>query len=405
MDPMPQSAEAPVSAAVLLWSRNSAGVPDVHAAKKAGVPVERLREWESGASQPSIAQLRALADLYKRPVAVLLLDEVPKDFSVMRHFRRLPDSSETTLSPSLAAQTRAALVRREVALSLRAAAGEQTALFALRADTAEGAALAAERVRVALGISMEDQVSWQDERVAYKAWRAAVERVGTLVFQVGRVPVAEMRGLSAFQEPLPVILINGGDSVRGRTFSLFHEFGHLLLHEVHLCDWRDEAGWSGSSTEVWCNAFAANLLVPAEALSAEFRPAGRGAASEADWTEARRLADRFKVSQEVILRRLVTLGALSNAGYVKARKYLQELERAPKRAKKKQRGGQAPDLKAVWTFGNPFIRNVLGALHQRRITLSDASDYLDVKVRWIPRIRERVFFGGGSAAEEEHADL
>lgn len=399
---MAQSAEAPVNAAVLLWARNSAGIPDDHAAKKAGVHVDRLREWEGGKALPSIAQLRALADIYKRPLAVLLLDEVPKDFSVMRHLRRLPDSPETTLSPSLAAQTRAALVRREVALSLRASVGEATTPFALRADSGEGAALAAERVRAALGVSLEDQASWRDERVAYKAWRAAVEAAGALVFQVTRVPVAEMRGLSAFQEPLPVILINGGDSIRGRTFSLFHELGHLLLHEVHLCDWRDEAGWSGSSTEVWCNAFAANLLVPAEALSAEFRPAGRGAASEADWTEARRLADRFKVSQEVILRRLVALGALSNAGYMKARKFLQELERVPKKTKK-QSGGPAPDLKAVWTFGNPFIRNVLGALHQRRITLSDASDYLDVKVKWVPRIRDRVLFGGG--VDEEHAEL
>lgn len=399
---MAQSAEAPVNAVVLLWARKGAGVPDVQAAKKAGVPVERLREWESGASKPSIAQLRALADLYKRPLAVLLLDEVPKDFSVMRHFRRLPDSPETTLSPSLAAQTRAALVRREVALSLRASAGEVTTPFALRANSREGAALAAERVRVALGVSLEDQASWRDERVAYKAWRAAVEAAGALVFQVTRVPVAEMRGLSAFQAQLPVILINGGDVIRGRTFSLFHELGHLLLHEVHLCDWRDEAGWSGSSTEVWCNAFAANLLVPAEALSAEFRPSGRGAASEADWTEARRLADRFKVSQEVILRRLVTLGALSNVGYQRARKFLQELERVPKKTKK-QGGGPSPDLKAVWTFGNPFIRNVLGALHQRRITLSDASDYLDVKVKWVPRIRDRVLFGGGG--DEEHAEL
>ncbi len=397
---MPPSAEAPVNGAVLKWARNGVGVPDVHAAKKAGVPVERLREWERGASKPTVAQLRALADLYKRPVAALLLDEVPKDFSVMKHFRRLPGSPETSLSPALAAQTRAALIRREVALSLRAATREEAAPFALRANVSEGAAAAAERARAALGISVEDQESWRDERVAYKAWRAAVENLGVLVFQVAKVQVAEMRGLSAFQEPLPVILLNGSDSVRGRIFSLFHELGHLLLHEVHLCDWRDEAGWKGSSTEVWCNAFAANLLVPAEALTAEFGPLGKGAASAPDWAEARRLSQHFKVSQEVILRRLVTLGALSAAAYEKARAHLQELERPPKR--KKSGGGPLPDVKAVWTFGTPFVQSVLGALHRRRITLSDASDYLDVKVKWIPRIRERVFFGAGAGDEEHH---
>lgn len=292
-------------------------------------------------------------------------------------------------------------MRREIALQLKAAAGEQAPRFTLRAAASESAVAAAALVRDALGVTLADQLSWGDERTAYKAWRAAVESVGVLVFQVARVRVEEMRGLSAFQQPFPVILINGSDSIRGRIFSLFHELGHCLLHEVHVCDWRDEASWAGGDTEVWCNAFAANLLVPVVALTAEFRTLSRGA-READWLETRRVADAFKVSQEVILRRLVTLGSLTESAYKAARAQLQELERSPK--KRKGRGGPSPDLTAVWTFGAPFVRSVLGALDQRRITLSEVSDYLDVKVRWVPRIRERVLFGAGSA-DEEHADL
>lgn len=398
---MAPTAEAPANAAVLAWARRTAGVPDRQAAKRAGVPVERLLEWERGEARPTVAQLRALAELYKRPLAVFFFDEVPKDFSVMKSFRRLPDTDETRLSPQLAAQTRAALVRREVALALRSAAGEETPRFTLRAAASESAHVAAARVRDVLGITLTDQSGWPDERAAYKAWRAAVENLNVLVFQVARVPISEMRGLSAFQQSLPIILINGSDSIRGRIFSLFHELAHCLLHEVHVCDWRDETSWAGANTEVWCNAFAANLLVPAEALRAAYRTTTRGAVREADWQETRRVADAFKVSQEVVLRRLVSLGSLTESAYKAARERLQELDRPKKR---KGRGGPAPDLTAVWTFGTPFVRSVLGALDQRRITLSEVSDYLDVKVKWVPRIRERVLFGAG-AGDEEHADL
>lgn len=400
-NPMAHSAEAPVNAAVLAWARRTAGVPEAHAAKKAGVKVERLREWESGASLPSIAQLRALADLYKRPLAVFFFDSVPKDFSVMKYFRRLPDSPETRLSPQLAAQTRAALIRRDIVMQLNAAMGDDVPRFSLKVDAGETAAATASRIREALDISIEAQFSWRDERVAYKTWRAAVESVGVLVFQVTKVRVEEMRGLSAFQRPLPVILINGSDSIRGRMFSLFHELGHLLREEVHICDWRDESTWAGENNEVWCNAFAANLLVPADELRREFVRSGSGRATEPDWNETRRVADRFKVSQEVILRRLLTLNTLTEAAYTRARKHLLDLDRPVKRRAK---GGPSPDLRTVWTLGRPFVRSVLGALHQQRITLSSASDYLDVKVRWLPQIRERVIFGGG-AADEEHADL
>src|SRR5512138_3454073 len=90
--------------------------------------------------------------------------------SVMKSFRRLPDTDETRLSPQLASQTRAALVRREVALELKAAVGEPALKFALRAAANENAAETAARVRQELGITLADQTGWSDERSAYKVW-------------------------------------------------------------------------------------------------------------------------------------------------------------------------------------------------------------------------------------------
>ena len=38
-----------------------------------------------------------------------------------------------------------------------------------------------------------------------------------------------------FHEKIPIILLNGKDSVNGRIFSLFHELTHLLLGESAIC--------------------------------------------------------------------------------------------------------------------------------------------------------------------------
>jgi Zn-dependent peptidase ImmA (M78 family) len=69
-------------------------------------------------------------------------------------------------------------------------------------------------------------------------WVSALEEAGVLVLASagGRVKVNEMRGFSLYYDQLPVIMVNGADSPRGRLFSLLHEFVHLLLHTSGLCD-------------------------------------------------------------------------------------------------------------------------------------------------------------------------
>jgi Zn-dependent peptidase ImmA (M78 family) len=59
---------------------------------------------------------------------------------------------------------------------------------------------------------------------ALNAWRAAVERLGILVFQTSEIGLREMRGISIPHGPLPVSLLNSTDAPHGRIFTLLHEF-------------------------------------------------------------------------------------------------------------------------------------------------------------------------------------
>ena len=75
---------APITPSVLKWARLSIGVSPEDAARRAGVTVERLASWESGATEPTVAKLRQLATLYQRPLALFFLPEPPVDFDALR---------------------------------------------------------------------------------------------------------------------------------------------------------------------------------------------------------------------------------------------------------------------------------------------------------------------------------
>src|SRR4051794_33466012 len=100
---MTRTVEALIEPALLVWARRSSGVDIDTAAKRAGVEPARLESWEAGHTRPTIAQLRKLANLYKRPLAIFYLSEPPTDYLPLRDYRRLPDAEVGHLSPALTA--------------------------------------------------------------------------------------------------------------------------------------------------------------------------------------------------------------------------------------------------------------------------------------------------------------
>jgi transcriptional regulator with XRE-family HTH domain len=119
---MAKQIKALVKPSVLKWARESLNLPLADAAKKIGVKVPKLAEWESesGGSSPTIGQLRKAANAYKRPLAVFFLPEPPRDFDALKDFRRLPELTRLPATPKLSLEIRRAQMRREIALELAA---------------------------------------------------------------------------------------------------------------------------------------------------------------------------------------------------------------------------------------------------------------------------------------------
>src|SRR5436309_3191756 len=117
---MPRSIPALVKPALLVWARERSGLSLAEAAAKMKIEPILLREWENAdsAERPSIAQVRKLGEIYKRPLAVFFLQEPPKDFDAQREFRRLPGVTPQNESAEMRLALRIALFRREAAREL-----------------------------------------------------------------------------------------------------------------------------------------------------------------------------------------------------------------------------------------------------------------------------------------------
>lgn len=256
----------------------------------------------------------------------------------------------------------------------------------------------AARVRAWLGISPTEQNAWRDVRIGYNAWRQRVEDLGVLVFQLTGVGVKEVRGFAIAKRPLPAIAVNGRDAYSARSFSLIHELTHVVLGESSISDFSegnaDETRMpNAAKIEVFCNAVAAATLLPREVvLNHRLVQAHSGGT----WTDEdlQELSRDFAVSEEAVLRRLLTLGKASSAFYKEKRKVYEAL--AAELAATKRKGRANPSQKALGRLGTGYARVILQAYYRQRLTLADVSAYLNVKLRWVPKIESATY--GSSAA-------
>ena len=396
--PMARTVKALINPDLLVWARNTAHVDAAHAAKVAKVPAATLAKWEAGDDFPSVTKLRLLAKLYKRPLSVFYLPEKPLDFAPLKDFRRLPGEVAGILSPQLAMQISAAEERRELALELYAELGEDVPPFELRATLTENPDVVAERIRTWLGVPLTQQQTWRDIRIGYNAWRQRIEDLGVLVFQLTGVGVKEARGFAIAKRPLPAIAVNGRDAYSARSFSLVHELAHVLLGESSISDFNEaNAGESrlphAEKVEIFCNAVAAATLLPREALLGHDLVRNHAGGTWID-EDLQELSKAFAVSEEAVLRRLLTLGKASSAFYKAKRKVYEAL--AAELAANKSKGRATPSQKALGRLGTGYARVILQAYYRQRLTLADVSAYLNVKLPWVSKIETATYGSSGA---------
>ena len=382
--------EALVEKRVLIWARESMGLTIKAVASRLGVPPETVAAWESeSGARPSVTALREIARIYKRPSALFFFPEPPQEPALPGDFRAPSIRDRAPLSEKTRLAIRRA--RREQGLALELAQNLNRPFRSAfqRASLSDSPETLAEETRKLLAVSPELQLSWASEDEALEYWKAAVERQGVLVLRMG-LPPNEASGLSLPGDGVPAILVNAREPIVRQIFTLFHEYSHLLLAKGGICEMAHSEDWAsgpimtaGHRVEQFCNHFAGALLVPKDSLLAESHlPSGPRPVPDED---LKRLANRFKVSREVILRRLVIVNLASMEYYRIRRDEWLAKAKAPQHFR-----SPSPAGRCVREKGVPFVSLVLENRRTGRITAKEVADYLETRSDHLPRIEEIV---------------
>jgi Zn-dependent peptidase ImmA (M78 family) len=364
------------------------------AARKLGLPDDRVEAWEAGSTVPTIAQLRKAAEVYKRSLAVFFLSAPPEGFDTLRDSRRLDGAASGQWSAELHEEFRRAHTQRDFALELADTEERQIPdAWRIAVSAEDSDAAIAVRIREALieiG-PLPIPIASPNPYEHLNTWVPAIEASGVLVLATrgGKVAVDEMRGMCLYFEASPVIVLNGGDHPRPRLFSLLHEFVHLVLRTEGLCDVTadDQPGTADRTLESRCNAIAAAVLMPAADVRARPEVIARNEIpSSWDYDTLRPVAAYFGVSAEAFLRRLSALGLVPIRFYRQRR--AEFIDAYDDEAEPTRAGGGNWYRNTVRDLGKAYVCAVTDAHRRRVIDSNTAAIYLDAKVSQISGLAE-----------------
>jgi len=367
---------ANLNPAALRWARTTAGVEPEEVAGWLHVDPDRVRAWETGEDRPTLSQARDLAGRLHRPFAVFFIRTVPTEPEPIGDFRSLPADSPRPYPPKLRFLIRELRSRQSWVREYREAMEFEPLGWIGSLRGSDDVEHAASTIRAWLALPATAFRDVRDADQALIVWVEAVERLGAFVAQAGDVEPAVARGFCLADELAPFIYINSKDAQRARIFTLIHELAHLFLGVSGVSNMLDarRATTPDQRLEVFCNAVAAEVISPQARVLALWETAG-GDVRARIFTLSRELL----VSEEVIARRLLDAGRISQHVYDQLRgEYKVNWEKFT--AARKDKGGGSYWINHSKRIGRAFTDSVLQAHRDGVITTRDAGALLKVKV-------------------------
>lgn len=382
----------PINPDVLIWARKSANLLEEDVALKMNKSPNVIEAWEKGDSSPTYIQLETLAyTIYKRPVAIFFFPEPPDEATPKKFFRTLPESEIEQLSPNFLKVFRKG---QAMQINLEELTNGQNPMPKkifrdLSFDLHSNVGIMVDRVRRYLGIDIKTQISWSSTKTALKKWRSAVEEKGIFVFK-DAFKEDEISGFCLYHQEFPIIYINNSTPMTRQIFTLFHELIHLLFKTGGV-DKKDDTfigriRGDSRRIEVLCNRFVGEFLVPKGDFDAII------SGSRINEQTIEKLANRYKVSRELILRKCLDRGLIDQAYYEENRR---RWIREAREIAEKRTGGNYYSNIATY-LGGSYLNLAFKGYYQKRFSTDQLAEYLGIKVTSILGL-EMAFFGGEEA--------
>jgi Zn-dependent peptidase ImmA (M78 family) len=294
---MPERIE--VNPELLVWARQRSGMSFDDLTQR----FPTLDAWERGDQMPTLKQLERFAHVTHTAVGFLFLPRPPEEQVPLPDYRTIGDAGVRRPSADLLDTIYQCKQRQEWYRDFVLLNREPSVPVVGSLSTAVAPQDAAHSIRAALRFDVAERGSnWTD---ALRVLIEHAEDLGFLIMVSGvvgsnthrKLDPGEFRGFALADQHASLIFVNGADTKAAQIFTLLHELAHLWLGDTAL----DDASLATPPTaeiERWCNAVAAEVLLPLSAIR------DQPLRHEPLATVLEQLARQFKVSTLVVLRRL-----------------------------------------------------------------------------------------------------
>lgn len=261
---------------ILKWARETAGFSLEEASKKINLgaaygksPSQRLDSYERGEEEPTRAVLTRMAKQYRRPLLVFYLKEPPKIADRGQDFRTLPEGYTEENKAIVDALLRDIQVRQSLIKNAMLDEDDVRELDYIGSlNMAEDLGSYTNTIIRLLKFNIQEYYKKPTKSEAFNYLRTLIEGAGVFVLLIGdlgsyhtAIDTIAFRGFALSDKIAPFIVINDNDSKAAWSFTLLHEFTHLLLGQTGISN-----SYTNTSIETLCNSVASHLLLPENEL-------------------------------------------------------------------------------------------------------------------------------------------
>ncbi len=341
----------------------------------------KFDKWLSGEDYPTYNQLVKLSKIFYIPFGYFFLEKLPERKFPIPHYRTLQygdfKPSSELLDTILFAQK-----VQEWAKEILSEWGQEKFYFCGKFRNNYNMKEVVEELKRMFKI----EKNWASRK---STWTNALnyliemaEEKGIIVLRNGvvgnnshrKLMVDEFRGFVLYDDIAPVVFINNNDAISAKIFTLIHEVVHILIGQSASFDLRYLRS-ADNQVEKFCDRCAAEFLVPEKDIKSVYSKI----------KDLEELAKHFKVSQIVILRRLLDVSLIEQV------EFLVQLEKLYAKEIKKSKGyGGDIYLTIHNRLSKRFLHIIYSAVENNTILFRDALRITNLKSKTFYKIIQSV---------------
>ena len=360
-----------VQPAILDWAMQKAQMGSASSSV-----IDMIAKWISGEKTPTFNQIEDVSRKISIPFGYFFLDEPPVEECKIVDFRTIDSISVHNPSRNLIDTVDLMSSVQEWMAEYNKDNGASKYVFVGSAKISDGVAFTADVIRQELGLSLNWFDDLRSSAEAFRSLRNSIMNLGVLVMMNGVVgnnthrtlSVEEFRAFTLIDLYAPLIFINSRDTENGKLFSLLHELVHVWIGKDNF--YNDTYGISQkvSKEEQFCNAVAAEILVPDSIFSAEWSK--QSGSTEHIISE---LGKRFVCSRFVLLRKALDTGKIDQTEYGRLLKLFQKQFKAAQHQRQDKGSGGGDFYRTLSTkWDKRFIQALYASAQSGRTQYRDA---------------------------------